>query len=53
MNAFVLFVPFCGYLLTASQINFAETLTEIVKARNGPKSCVAGMLVMKRPGMDV
>jgi hypothetical protein len=37
----------------ASQISFAETLTAIVNPKNGPKSCVAGMLVMNSPRIDV
>jgi hypothetical protein len=37
----------------ASQISFAETLAEIVNAKNGPKSCVAAMLVMKSLFIEV
>jgi len=36
-----------------SQINFADVLTEIVNPKKGPKSCVAGMLVMNKPGTEV
>jgi hypothetical protein len=43
----------CKSCLMASQISFAETLAEIVNAKNGPKSCVAGMLVMKSLFIEV
>src|ERR1051325_11257368 len=36
-----------------SHISRAEVRTEIVKPKNGPKSCPAGILVMNRPGTDV
>ena len=48
VHAAVLFLP-----TIASQISFAETRTAIVNPKNGPKSCIAGMLVMKSPGTDV
>lgn len=31
-------------------INFADARTAIVNPKNGPKSCVAGMLVINNPG---
>ena len=36
-----------------AQISCAAARTATVKPKNGPKSCVAGMLVMNKPGMEV
>jgi len=34
-------------------INRADVRTELVNPKNGPKSCIAGMLVMNKPRTEV